>query len=188
MSEEQGEYHIVDSVPPTEPEYLPSRFKRTNVDRFLPVIQRVLTGQREIRFKPAQIGISPATAIARVGDAILAITRGIQFYADVDADKLRELWLDYKIRYDHIGREVIVFRYKERPDALPDNILDTKLVVESVNFERTLTAFAWLYGTHHLIGRLTILGMLDDELKHRLEDECNVRFEQTRPNEHIMYP
>jgi hypothetical protein len=124
--------------------------------------------------------------MARLCDAALAITRGKQFYADVDADKLREEWPNYTISYDHINRQVVVLRHKENPTVLPHNILDAKLTVGTPNFEQILTAYAWLYGSHELIGRLEIYGMLDDELKHKLEQECNVHFEQVRPNEHIM--
>jgi hypothetical protein len=139
-----------------------------------------------IRFKHDEIGLNSTTAIARVGDAVLAVTRGKQFYPDIDPDKLRDAWQNYRVTYDQIAREVVILRHKESPTSLPSNILDTTIVVEEPNFRRTITAFAWLYGTSHIIGRLTILGMLNDELKHHLEQECNVIFQQIKPNEHIM--
>lgn len=183
--EEEGQYNIVDGSP-KDLEYLPSRFKSSNVDRFVPVLKRVLAGQQEIRFNPARIGLSVATAMARVGDAALAVIRGHQFYSDVDADKLRKVWPNYKIGYDQNTHEVKVIQFRNIGPSLPTNILDATIMVEEPNFERTVAAFAWLYGTYHIIGHLTILGMLDDKIKQQLAEECNVSFQLVKPNEHIM--
>lgn len=185
MSEDAGEYNIVDSSP-KEPDWLPSRFKRHNVDRFVPILKLVLAGQQKIRFNPASIGLNVTTAMARVGDAALAVIRGHQFYADVDADKLREVWPNYRIGYNQITHEITISQFRETSTSIPTNILDATIMVEEPNFERTITAFAWLYGTYHIIGHLTILGMLDDKIKQHLINECNVSFQLVKPNEHIM--
>lgn len=180
-------YRIVDEPTPTESEeYVPSRFRRSNVDRFVPILKRMLNGDKVIRFKHDTIGLNANTAKARVGDAVLAVSRGIQFYEDIDADKLREAWTNYKLDYNQISREILVIRFRETPTAFAANIADVTVFVQIPDFDQILTALARLYGTSILVGRVTIVGMLDDQLRQTLELKFNVSFQQIKPNEHIM--
>jgi hypothetical protein len=170
-------------------DYLPSRFKPTNVDRFLPVLKSVLSGKPEIRFKHDELQLGPGTATARVRDAALAVIRGVVFYPEIDADKLRDVWWHYKVTYDHLTREVVV-GLKHREESVPDqNFLDAVIRVDDTDLEGfriDLAAFAHLYSRRRMMGRLTILGMLDDEIKRELELKYNVMFNPDGPNRHVM--
>jgi hypothetical protein len=186
MSEEEGRYSIVG---PDKIDYLPSRFKSSNVDRFVPVLKAVVEGRPEIRFKHDDLHINATTALARVRDAALAIIRGLAFHPEVDADKLRDVWWLYKVNYDAISREIVIGLKHKDHSAPSQNILDAEIRVDVEDLEEFLTdlaAFARLYGRHRIRGRLTILGMLDDNLKRDFEQKYNVTFNQISPNEHIM--
>jgi hypothetical protein len=168
-------------------DYIPPRFKSTNVDRFAPVLRKVLEGKQEIRFKNIEIGLNANTAICRVRDAALAVMRGFQFYPDIDADKLRDAWPLYKVDYDNFTREVTIVRHKSSQTVSNvEAIIELTIRVEEPEFEDYITHLAWLYGHNKFRGFVTILGMLNEDLKQRLAGEHNVYFRQLKPNEHIM--
>lgn len=166
--------------------FVPSRFKQANVDRFVRVLQDVANGVPTIRFNHDKLGLNANTAISRVRDAVLAVTRGITPLPEVDADKLRENWPLYKVEYDNITLEVVVRRSKEHSIAVEGNFFDATLRVEESTFEVDLKAFATLYGHYRMKGRLTIIGLLDDSIKQDLIKNYNVFLEQVAANEHIL--
>lgn len=172
-------------------QYIPSRFRERNVNRFRNILREVVAGTPEIRFKNSEIGLNPTTAIARVSDAMRAVINGIVFYEDVDADKLREKRPLYRIYYDQLTSEVIV---TQRRLPLTEggvattfvDIVDVTLRMEETTFPEDIHAFAVLFGHYRLRGRVTILGMLSEAIKQDLASTHGVMFTQTAPNETIM--
>lgn len=167
-------------------EYIPPRFRSTNVDRFVPILKKVLLGQQEIRFRNVEIGLNANTAMCRVRDAAAAVIRGYQFYSDVDANKLRDMWDLYKVDYNNFSHEVVIVKHKETQVASAECIFDITTRTEESEFEDYITHLAWLYGHNKFRGFVTILGVLDEDLKQRLIDEYHVYIRQDKPNVHIM--
>lgn len=172
----------------TNDQNLPPRFRASNVDRFVPVLKKVLEGRPNIRFKNSEIGLNWFTATSRFRDAARAVIYGHQFYPDVDADKLRDVWPLYKVDYDHNSKEVVVVRHKSNQTVTNiDTVLELIVRTEEPEFEEYITHLAWLYGHNKFRGFVTILGMLDETLIQRLMTEYNVFIRQGDcSNEHIM--
>lgn len=168
-------------------EYLPSRFKHSNVDRFLPYIVRLTQGANEVRINHLDLGLNANTCEHRVRDAVLAILSGKTFYPDLNTDRLREIWPLYKVRREELTREIVIeLRHKESP-IMSGNFLDAELSVAHPHFEEVLIAYAILYNHEVYKGRLHIIGLLSPDARDKITmDYPRVYFTQVTPMEHYL--
>jgi len=173
---------------------LPSRFRRENTDRFAPYIQAVVRGHAEVGMAVVKVPMvafpkisKPRSLTDRIRDTVLAITRGIQFYPEIDADFLKKVWPFYVVEFDTAEGCAVIKPEKEFKVLFQDNVVEVNLRTGDPNFEERLAAFATLFSSYDLKGKVTILGMFDDELKQKFRERFPTRlFERDKNNEHFM--
>lgn len=173
--------------------YQPSQYREKSVNRFVPVLKLLLadTGKSGVSFDPFAMLLSPNTAIARLRDAVHAISSGKVIHPSINADLLREVWSQYKITSDGSIISISPRQTEERPQAVPTggSRAATELAVLKVSqprFVETLTAFACLLGQRILTGEVTIYGDLSSTLIDRLENDNDVVIKRTGEQQYIM--
>jgi hypothetical protein len=177
--------------------YLPHRYTTKSVDRFIPVLEAVcrqsyLGKVEQVEFFASDLFLSMNTAMARLRDAVHAITTGIIVDPRVPADVLRAMWPKYRLT-SHNGTKVLLVprNTEQTPTTLNVEsgeqrrylaVLDT----DRPRFEETLTAFACLLGQRILEGSVLIEGPLSETLVAVLLDRHDIMFRQETSTTTIM--
>jgi len=174
--------------------YQPHRYRRSSVDRFVPVIEQLLrSGGTPVSFDPADLHLGVETALARFRDAVHAFSTGLVTHPNINADLLRETWQRFKATSDG-HRVLLLSRQAEQgpPELTAFPVSGGRaqplamLRSTQPRFVETLTALAVLLGQRILQGEVHISGELTDTLQHRLETENDIVFRRETPNTWIM--
>src|SRR6267142_1419810 len=173
--------------------YLPHRYRRSSVDRFVPVIEQLLRrGGTPVSFDPSDLGINVETALARFRDAVHALSTGLVTHPNINAILLQETWLRFKATSD--GTRVLLLSRKAEqgpPQLTAVPVSEGRVPLATLRstqprFVDSLTALAVLLGQRILVGEVVIHGEITDTLKQRLESENDVAFRQEAQNTTIM--
>lgn len=177
------------------PDYLPHRFRAQSVYRFVPILDQLLKqhsnkGTASIGFSPFDLHISADTAIARLRDAVIALSTGKTTHPSINAHELAEVWPLYRVTSDGDRVLVVPRLTKEgRPSVMDVGPRTAALAVLHVNQERfveTVTAFAVLLGQRLLQGEVTINGNLPNSLRSQLETSNDIAIIQDAPEQYHM--
>jgi hypothetical protein len=173
--------------------YLAHRLSWRSVQRFVPVIEHVLTahqnGIAHVAFDPKRMGISIDTAIARLRDAVQSLSQGLTSTPTINADVLTAIWPHYKVTSD--GTNVLITSRtteQEEPVLIHSGSRESiaTLTVGSPRFVENLSAFALLLGQRLLQGEVTILGDLSAFERNRLLSENDIAIVQDGPQQYHM--
>jgi hypothetical protein len=176
--------------------YQPHRYTSKSVDRFIPVLERLCRQDPDhpetISFFASDLFLSLNTTLARLRDAVAAITTGIIVDPRVPADVLRATWKKFHLT-SHNGNKVLLVPRdtKQTTDSLNVETGSHRryLAVLRTNqprFEEVLTAFACLLGQRLLEGTVMVEGPLSDTLQAVLLDRNDIMFRQETPDTTIM--
>ena len=172
-------------------EGLPSIHRAANVDRFIPAIVKLIANHpnSRIMMKLDALGLDYNTAISRCTAAMKSLIVGDTSNDTVDVATLREIRHLYKVVSNSEERAIcIVPKVGDGNSSTTDvsNFLKGELRVQQPNFEQLLFAIALLFSQGFAVGEITILGILDDGIKRRIETEFNRPLIQQKFNESIM--
>jgi hypothetical protein len=177
--------------------YQPHRYTAKSVDRFIPVLEQLCrqaqTGKMEtISFFASDLFLSLNTAMARLRDAVAAITTGIIVDPRVPADLLQVMWKQYQMTSHNGNKVLLVPRNTEqtRPTLNVESGAQRKylavLNTSQPRFEEILTSFACLLGQRLLEGTVLIEGQLSETLQPVLMDRNDIMFRPETPTTTIM--
>jgi hypothetical protein len=172
--------------------YIPPRYSRRSVYRFVPILQKVCDSADPvvIKFYPHELGLTQSTAIARLRDAKAALSTGMVTHPFINVDRLKALWPKYKISTDADAVLLTPRTTEQTPTALPfveigGSVIGT-LHTDEPEFDAYLRAFAVLLGGRHLSGSLTILGKMSSKLIDDIHSQYDVAIQQQTQNHYIM--
>jgi hypothetical protein len=175
--------------------FLPHRYTAKSVDRFIPVLEAVVrqagSPLQTVQFFPSDLYLSMNTAMARLRDAVHAITTGIIIDPRVPADVLRAMWPMFRLTSFNGTKVLLVPRHTEQ--GTPLNVESGEhrtylavLRVDQPRFEEILSAFATLLGQRLLEGTVCIEGTLSETLHDVLLDRHDIMFRVESPTVTIM--
>jgi hypothetical protein len=131
------------------------------------------------------------TAMARLRDAVHAITTGIIIDPRVPAEVLHAMWPKFQLT-SHNGTKVLLVP-RDTKQGTPLNVESggsrtylAMLRVDQPRFEEILGAFATLLGQRLVEGTVLIEGELSDTLQEVLLDRNDIMFRQDTPTTIIM--
>jgi hypothetical protein len=162
--------------------YVPHRYSPKSVYRFVPVIDKVLSMHRNrgiasVSFDPTNLSISMETGIARLRDAVHALSTGMCPHPLINAEELRHVWPLYKVTSDGKVVQVVARSVEQIEPVAMEPFAGVSIAVlrtDDLRFTETITAFAVLLGQHLLVGQVDIVGDLSDSLRYRLESENDI--------------
>jgi hypothetical protein len=174
---------------------LASIYRAPNVDRWILAWSQVIENHRRyndanVAINNFKMGLNYSTAISRCGAAAHALITRVVANELIDVAELTRIRPLYKIVSDpayNCIRIVRKFKGDEQTANQPiDNYVKYTLRVESEGFLEDLTALARCFSRLIVRGEVTILGMLNEDLKQKLSTEFNREVLQIEPNEHVM--
>lgn len=149
--------------------------RQTSVQRFIPILQQLLTSPSGVTFDPSTLKIACETAVSRLRDAVNSIFLGHTVFPELDVTALRAVWPTFYVKHD--GKHVYVLpRAGKHPMSQPLAVsLGDKQATPAVelnsddqHFSKCLDASALLIGFRVLTGTVHIRGKVSKEMQQTL--------------------
>jgi hypothetical protein len=175
---------------------LASIHRAPNVDRWILSWMSVIEnhsryGSANVKIDSFRMGLNYATAISRCGAAAHALITGVVSNKLIDAAELARIRPLYKIVSDPASNCIrIVPKLKDDESTSAgqpiENYVKCRLHVMNESFLEDLMALAHCFRVGIVRGEVTILGMLDEDLKQKLQSEYMREILRIENNEHVM--
>jgi len=174
---------------------LASIYRAPNVDRWILAWSKVIESHNRyddanVSIDNFKMGMSFNTAVSRCGAAAHALITGVVSNKLIDVAELTRIRPLYKIVSDPIANCIRIVRKTKSDDqtsSLPIvNFVKCKLRLGDEGSLEDLLALARCFSRSLVRGEVTILGMLDEDLKQKLTTEFKRELLQVAPNEHVM--
>lgn len=168
---------------------LEPRFRRSNVERFVPYIKRALT-MTETRISPRILpprGLNNRVAEARLADAVHILKEG--YYPDygVDQEELKSKWHLLTKEWDTIDQQIIIKPKDGATNDVGAPILDLIFNSFDPGFKESLLGCAAMHHWKHLRGSIKVIGVFEPSLRLELEQSYNASIKELTSTEHVIH-